>query len=60
MSKMPIEKIYEVAASVQGHFNLRIMEFESYVKLAKDLVFELVSGLQSSSFPDHQATICSR
>ena len=39
-SRMPIEKIYEVAASVQDQFNLRIMEFESYVDLAKDLMFE--------------------
>ncbi len=39
-SKIPIEKIYEVTASVQDQFNLRIMEFESYVDLAKDLMFE--------------------
>lgn len=39
-SKMPIEKIYEVTASVQGQFNLKIMEFESYVNLANDLMFE--------------------
>jgi predicted nucleic acid-binding protein len=39
-SKMPIEKIYEVTASVQGQFNLKIMGFESYVDLAKDLMFE--------------------
>ena len=39
-SKMPIEKIYEVTGSVQDQFNLRIMEFESYVGLAKDLMFE--------------------
>ncbi len=39
-SRMPIEKIYEVTASVQEQFNLRIMEFESYVDLAKDLMFE--------------------
>jgi predicted nucleic acid-binding protein len=39
-SKMPIEKIYEVTASVQERFNLRIMEFESYVDLARDLMFE--------------------
>ena len=37
---MPIEKIYEVTASVQVQFNLRIMEFESYVDLANDLMFE--------------------
>jgi len=39
-SKMPIEKIYEVTSSVQEHFNLKIMEFEGYVNLAKDLMFE--------------------
>jgi len=39
-SRMPIEKIYEVTASVQVQFNLRIMEFESYVDLANDLMFE--------------------
>jgi predicted nucleic acid-binding protein len=39
-TKMPIEKIYEVTATVQDQFNLKIMEFESYVNLAKDLMFE--------------------
>jgi predicted nucleic acid-binding protein len=39
-TKMPIEKIYEVTASVQEEFNLSIMEFESYVDLARDLMFE--------------------
>lgn len=39
-SKIPIEKIYEVTASVQDQFNLRIMEFGSYVDLAKELMFE--------------------
>jgi predicted nucleic acid-binding protein len=39
-SRMPIENIYEVTASVQDQFNLSIMEFESYVDLAKDLMFE--------------------
>ena len=39
-SKMPIEKIYEVTAAVQDQFNLSVMEFESYVDLAKDLMFE--------------------
>ena len=39
-SRMPIEKIYEVIGSVQEQFNLRIMEFESYVDLTKDLMFE--------------------
>jgi predicted nucleic acid-binding protein len=39
-SKMPIENIYEVTASVQEQFNLKIMDFESYVDLAKDLMFE--------------------
>lgn len=39
-SKMPIEKIYEVSVSVQDQFNLRIMEFESYVDLAIELMFE--------------------
>ena len=39
-SKMPIEKIYEVTASVQDQFNLSIMEFQSYTDLARDLMFE--------------------
>jgi predicted nucleic acid-binding protein len=39
-SKMPIEKIYEVTAAVQEQFNLKIMEFESYVELAEDLMLE--------------------
>jgi hypothetical protein len=29
-----------VAASVQDQFNLNVMDFESYVDLAKDLMFE--------------------
>jgi predicted nucleic acid-binding protein len=43
---MPIERIYEVTASVQEQFNLNIMEFESYVDLATDLMFEF-RGLKS-------------
>ena len=39
-STMPIEKIYEVTSSVQTNFNLTIMSFESYVDLAKELMFE--------------------
>lgn len=39
-TRMPIEKIYEVSASLQASFNLRIMEFEAYVDLARDLMFE--------------------
>ena len=39
-STMPIEKIYEVTSSVQEQFNLKIMEFEAYVNLARDLMFE--------------------
>jgi len=39
-SKMPIEKIFEVTASVQDQFNLTIMEFQSYTDLARDLMFE--------------------
>jgi predicted nucleic acid-binding protein len=39
-TKMPIEKIYEVSASVQAGFKLKIMEFESYVDLASELMFE--------------------
>jgi predicted nucleic acid-binding protein len=39
-TKMPIEKIYEVSASVQAGFNLTIMNFESYVDLARELIFE--------------------
>jgi predicted nucleic acid-binding protein len=39
-TKMPIEKIYEVSASVQAGFNLKIMEFESYVDSARELMFE--------------------
>jgi len=39
-SRMPIEKIYEVTVSVQANFKLKIMEFEAYVDLARDLMFE--------------------
>jgi predicted nucleic acid-binding protein len=39
-SKMPIEKIYEVTASVQDQFNLSIMDFQGYTDLARDLMFE--------------------
>ena len=39
-TKMPIEKIYEVCASLQTSFNLRIMNFESYADLARELMFE--------------------
>ncbi|MGD0175583.1 MAG: hypothetical protein ABSC50_02020 [Candidatus Bathyarchaeia archaeon] len=37
---MPIEKIYEVTASVQAAFKLKIVEFEDYVDLAGELMFE--------------------
>ena len=39
-TRMPIEKIYQVSISLQASFNLRIMEFEAYVDLARDLMFE--------------------
>lgn len=39
-SRMPIEKIYEVTSSIQEQFNLKVMEFEGYVNLARDLMFE--------------------
>ena len=39
-TRMPVEKIYEVSVSLQESFRLRIMEFESYVDLARDLMFE--------------------
>ena len=39
-TKMPIEKIYEVSASLQANFNLRIMEFEASADLARELMFE--------------------
>jgi len=39
-TKMPIEKIYQVSTSLQVNFNLRIMEFEAYVDLARELMFE--------------------
>jgi predicted nucleic acid-binding protein len=39
-TRMPIEKIYQVSISVQASFNVRIMEFEGYVDLARDLMFE--------------------
>ncbi|MBS7622931.1 type II toxin-antitoxin system VapC family toxin [Candidatus Bathyarchaeota archaeon] len=40
-TRMPIEKIYEVAAPLQDAFKLRIMDFENYTDLAGDLIFEL-------------------
>jgi predicted nucleic acid-binding protein len=45
-TKMPVEKIYEVLASLQAHFKLRIAEFEAYADLAKELMFEF-RGLKS-------------
>ena len=39
-TKMPIEKIYEVSASLQANFNLRIIDFELYADLARELMFE--------------------
>jgi len=39
-TKMPIEKIYQVAISLQVNFNLKIMELEAYVDRARDLMFE--------------------
>ena len=39
-TRMPIEKIYEVSASLQTNFNLRILEFEAYADLARELMFE--------------------
>ena len=39
-TKMPIEKICQVSTSLQVSFNLRIMEFEAYVDLARELMFE--------------------
>ncbi len=37
---MPIEKIYEVSASVQASFRLTIMDFEAYADSARELMFE--------------------
>lgn len=37
---MPIERIYEVSESLQTAFRLRIMGFEDYVDLARELMFE--------------------
>lgn len=39
-TKMPIERIYEVSVSLQTGFKLRIMDFEGYVDLARELMFE--------------------
>jgi predicted nucleic acid-binding protein len=39
-TNMPVEKIYEVSASLQTAFKLRIMEFEGYANLANELMFE--------------------
>jgi predicted nucleic acid-binding protein len=39
-TKMPVEKIYQVSTSLQLNFNLRIMGFEAYVDLARELMFE--------------------
>ena len=39
-TKMPVEKIYEVSASLQTNFRLRIMEFEADVDAARELMFE--------------------
>ena len=45
-TKMPVEKIYEVLASLQANFKLRIAEFEAHASLARDLMFEF-RGLKS-------------
>ena len=42
-TKMPVEKIYEVLASIQANFKLRIAEFEAYAGLARELMFEFRS-----------------
>jgi predicted nucleic acid-binding protein len=39
-TNMPVERIYEVSASLQTWFKLRIMDFEGYVHLARELMFE--------------------
>jgi hypothetical protein len=43
---MPVEKIYEVLASLQANFKLRIAEFEAHGALARELMFEF-RGLKS-------------
>ena len=45
-TKMPVEKIYEVLASLQDNFRLRIAEFEAHAGLTRDLMFEF-RGLKS-------------
>lgn len=45
-TRMPVEKIYEVLASLQANFRLRIAEFEAHTALARDLMFEF-RGLKS-------------
>ena len=45
-TKMPVEMIYEVLASLQANFKLRIAEFEAHVALARDLMLEF-RGLKS-------------
>jgi predicted nucleic acid-binding protein len=39
-TNMPIERIYEISASLQTAFRMRIMEFGGYVDLARELMFE--------------------
>ncbi len=39
-TKMPLEKILEVSVSLQASFRLKIMEFDAYVDLTRDLMFE--------------------
>ncbi len=39
-TKMPIEKIYEVMASLQTSFKLRVADFETHAHLARELMFE--------------------
>ncbi len=43
---MPVDKIYEVLASIQANFKLKIAEFEAHTDLARDLMFEF-RGLKS-------------
>jgi predicted nucleic acid-binding protein len=37
---VPIDRIYEALLSVQEHFRLNIMAYESCLKRAKELIFE--------------------
>lgn len=60
-TSMPTDKIYEALLSVQEHFRLSVMAYESYVERAKELIFEfreLKSKREIGSADFHHLATC--